>query len=178
MHEYPHENGDVIVLGPQVFVSRDEAVLNWKGRNYVSQAERDRLRDALREVYFHLGPPQPPGHEVGYEGVLALVEKAMAERDRLRVVVEAARAWRKLRDAAPLHPTTHSELALEEAADVALDELYEELDALDVSADMGWHCRCGTRYDVGQSICPDCGTARQRMPGSAESWDAAAGEKP
>jgi hypothetical protein len=44
MDEYPHENGDVIVLGPQVFVSRDGAVLNWKGRNYVPQAERDRLR--------------------------------------------------------------------------------------------------------------------------------------
>jgi hypothetical protein len=159
MHEYPHENGDVIVLGPQVFVSRDEAVLNWKGRNYVSQAERDRLWAVAKARY----------------GVMLGLR---AERDRLRAVVEAARAWRKLRDAAPLHPTTHSELALEEAADVALDELYEELDALDVSADMGWHCRCGTRYDVGQSICPDCGTARQRMPGSAESWDAAAGEKP
>jgi hypothetical protein len=50
MDEYPHENGDVIVLGPQVFVSRDEAVLNWKGRNYVSQAERDRLRAVVERA--------------------------------------------------------------------------------------------------------------------------------
>lgn len=46
--------------------------------------EIERLRGTLREVYFHLGPPQPPGHEVGEEGIPALVQKAMAERDRFR----------------------------------------------------------------------------------------------
>jgi hypothetical protein len=73
MHEYPHENGDVIVLGPQVFVSRDEAVLNWKGRNYVSQAERDRLWALAKARY----------------GIMLGLR---AERDRLRAVVAAVQA--------------------------------------------------------------------------------------
>lgn len=35
---YPHEDGDVIVLGPEVFVARDGSVLSWRGQNYVPQA--------------------------------------------------------------------------------------------------------------------------------------------
>lgn len=55
------------------------------------EGEIERLRGALREVYFHLGPPQPPGHEVGEEGIPALVQKAMAERDRLRAELKEVR---------------------------------------------------------------------------------------
>jgi hypothetical protein len=54
------------------------------------EAERDRLRDALAEVYFHLGPPQDRVTE--HAEVPRLVEQAMAERDRLRAVVEASEA--------------------------------------------------------------------------------------
>lgn len=46
------------------------------------------------------------------------------------------------------------------------------------NTDNFWQCRCGTKYNLGCFVCPNCGTARQRTPGSAESWDAAAGEKP
>jgi hypothetical protein len=46
------------------------------------RTERDRLRDALAEVYFHLGPPQDRVAE--HTQVPRLVEQAMAERDRLR----------------------------------------------------------------------------------------------
>jgi hypothetical protein len=35
--DYPHADGSVLVLGPQSFVSKDGAVLNWQGRNYVPQ---------------------------------------------------------------------------------------------------------------------------------------------
>jgi hypothetical protein len=162
MYEYPHENGDVIVLGPQVFVSRDEAVLNWKGRNYVSQAERDRLWAVAKARY----------------GVMLGLR---AERDRLRAVVDGIPVLVE-RTVRALQQTVGRDLAadpdtIRDGVTAALAAIQSE-EPLDVSADMGWHCRCGTRYDVGQSICPDCGTARQRMPGSAESWDAAAGEKP
>jgi hypothetical protein len=47
--------------------------------------EQDRLRDALAEVYFHLGPPQDRVAE--HTEVPRLVEQAMAERDQLRAVV-------------------------------------------------------------------------------------------
>jgi hypothetical protein len=48
-------------------------------------AERNRLRDALAEVYFHLGPPQDRVAE--HTEVLRLVQQAMADRDRLRQLV-------------------------------------------------------------------------------------------
>ena len=57
------------------------------------------------------------------------LERVTAERDRLRAVVDAARRWRQAKDDAPSYLTTREELAL--------DELYEELDALDVSSDTG-----------------------------------------
>jgi hypothetical protein len=108
---------------------------------------------------------------------------AMIESDRLRAaardLVAAAKAWRNMLIIRPL--PAHRQRVVQAFADAvdAFDPMLSETtEPLDVSAYMGWHCRCGTRYDVGQSICPDCGTARQRMPGSAESWDAAAGEKP
>lgn len=36
---YPYEEGDTIVLGPEVFVAADGSVLCWKGVNYVKQGE-------------------------------------------------------------------------------------------------------------------------------------------
>jgi hypothetical protein len=131
----------------------------------------------------HYGPGQPRN--------AADVAAIIAERDRLRAVVEAAREVCRLREVSravddPQDWADENEMQefsrrlarATVATSYAIDLMGERLDQLDGSADMGWHCRCGTRYDVGQSICPDCGTARQRMPGSAESWDAAAGEKP
>lgn len=31
---YPHQDGDVTVLGPEVFASTDGGVISWKGSNY------------------------------------------------------------------------------------------------------------------------------------------------
>ena len=56
---YPHDDGDVVVIGPEAFITRDESVLCYRGRNYVPQdaersgerSERERiecLRAALR----------------------------------------------------------------------------------------------------------------------------------
>lgn len=35
---YPHADGDVTVLGPEIFASPDGDVISWKGDNYVRQA--------------------------------------------------------------------------------------------------------------------------------------------
>lgn len=37
---YPHPDGDFIVLGPEIFASKDGAVICWKGENYVRQQEQ------------------------------------------------------------------------------------------------------------------------------------------
>ncbi len=55
-------------------------------------AERDRFDAALRLVYFHLGPPQP--RVLDPAEVAGLVERAMAERDRLRERLDAERQHR------------------------------------------------------------------------------------
>lgn len=44
--EYPYQDGDFIVLGPEVFVSADGGVICWRGRNYVPQDRLARV-DAL-----------------------------------------------------------------------------------------------------------------------------------
>lgn len=81
MDEYPYENGDVIVLGPQVFVSRDEAVLNWKGCNYVPQedpAERDRLRALVEDITAHASPIAEDDVAVGYTVTIGAIHRALA----------------------------------------------------------------------------------------------------
>jgi len=35
--EYPYQDGDITVLGPEVFASQDGAVISWKGVSYVRQ---------------------------------------------------------------------------------------------------------------------------------------------
>lgn len=37
--EYPYSDGDVLVLGPEIFVSSDGRVISWGGTNYVIQVE-------------------------------------------------------------------------------------------------------------------------------------------
>jgi hypothetical protein len=34
---YPYQDGDTLVLGPQVFVAKSGSVLSWRGENYVPQ---------------------------------------------------------------------------------------------------------------------------------------------
>jgi hypothetical protein len=36
--EYPYEEGDVVVLGPEIFAAKDGGVISWKGENFVPQA--------------------------------------------------------------------------------------------------------------------------------------------
>lgn len=47
--EYPYEEGDTIVLGPEIFASKDRSVISWQGENYYL------LREAVekdQEKYF------------------------------------------------------------------------------------------------------------------------------
>lgn len=41
--DYPRlsEDGTTIVLGPEIFASADETVINWKGQNYVPQQAKN-----------------------------------------------------------------------------------------------------------------------------------------
>jgi hypothetical protein len=41
---YPYNDGDTIVLGPEIFVSADGAVICWRGENYVPQAIEPRRK--------------------------------------------------------------------------------------------------------------------------------------
>lgn len=46
---YPRAEGDVTVLGPEIFASQDERVINWKGRNYTPQSAFDSLLARVRD---------------------------------------------------------------------------------------------------------------------------------
>lgn len=60
---YPYREGDAIVLGPEVIATPDEAVINWKGENYMppmtvlddNTREVERLREAVRAELTHGG---------------------------------------------------------------------------------------------------------------------------
>lgn len=47
---YPHQDGDVTVLGPEIFTSSDGKVICWKGENYVPQTDAQRAEAALTRV--------------------------------------------------------------------------------------------------------------------------------
>jgi hypothetical protein len=36
--QYPHKDGDITVLGPEIFASLDGDVISWRGENYTRQA--------------------------------------------------------------------------------------------------------------------------------------------
>jgi len=35
--QFPYQDGDVTVLGPEVFASKDDTVISWRGENYTRQ---------------------------------------------------------------------------------------------------------------------------------------------
>lgn len=39
--QYPYQDGDTTVLGPEVFASADHKVISWRGANYVCQHAPD-----------------------------------------------------------------------------------------------------------------------------------------
>lgn len=49
--QYPHESGDVIVLGPEVIAQPDGSLINWKGTNYVPAPETGPEEEALEPVW-------------------------------------------------------------------------------------------------------------------------------
>lgn len=59
---YPHQEGDVTVLGPEIFASNDGKTICWQGRNYVPQdLEPDSgigwSRDLVQHFLDHLNDP-------------------------------------------------------------------------------------------------------------------------
>ncbi|MGW5636472.1 hypothetical protein [Streptomyces sp. NPDC003832] len=50
--KYPYEDGDVTVLGPEIFAAADSKTISWKGENYVPQ-KRLRLAHQARRAKEH-----------------------------------------------------------------------------------------------------------------------------
>lgn len=54
--DFPYQDGDVTVLGPEIFASKDGAVISWRGENYVRQTatelevREDLTADAVYEL--------------------------------------------------------------------------------------------------------------------------------
>lgn len=42
---YPYNEGDVNVLGPEIFASTDESVICWKGVNYIKQDRAEQMEE-------------------------------------------------------------------------------------------------------------------------------------
>ena len=46
--EFPYQDGDVTVLGPEIFASKDGTVISWRGENYVPQKRLHLAHQARR----------------------------------------------------------------------------------------------------------------------------------
>jgi hypothetical protein len=83
MPRYPYQDGDVTVLGPEIFASKGGAVISWRGDNYVRQQDAEAPRDLTADAVYELAsavrdlassvrleaadraesaPPSPPVH--------------------------------------------------------------------------------------------------------------------
>lgn len=64
--EYPREEGDFIIIGPECFATKDGSVLNWKGVNYVPQNTDRSVESAVTDFaekedeLDSCGIPRPP----------------------------------------------------------------------------------------------------------------------
>ncbi len=73
---YPYNEGDVTVLGPEIFASKDGKVICWKGENYAPQELTYRLAEALRLTQEYIGDDLLP-HIDGWDWYDALQEFAV-----------------------------------------------------------------------------------------------------
>ena len=107
--DYPHESGDVVVIGPEAFIARDGSVLCYRGRNYVPQPPPDTARE-IEAVTAVLGNT----HEEETTDEIAV--RAIAALDRVRA--DSARVTRDDEDAAQYFGTapTAAEAEATEAA--------------------------------------------------------------
>jgi hypothetical protein len=74
MAKYPYQDGEVTVLGPEIFASGGGQAISWKGENYVSQS----------------APSCPDPIECGHEAALGQAEAAI---ERVRGVHRPASDW-------------------------------------------------------------------------------------
>jgi rubrerythrin len=87
---------------------------------------------------------------------------AVAERDRLRKVVDTVVAYRSVMRERTVNLNDGSpDLEAEAALAAQAHKLGDEMDTMlsDVANDM-WHCRCGKRYPAHRKTCPTCGQPR------------------
>lgn len=48
--EYPYQDGDTIVLGPEIFASVDEKTVAWKGQNYEKQEAKAEAAEPIKRL--------------------------------------------------------------------------------------------------------------------------------
>lgn len=53
--EFPYQDGDVTVLGPEIFASKDDTVICWRGTNYVRQDVTETPTDLTPDALYELG---------------------------------------------------------------------------------------------------------------------------
>jgi hypothetical protein len=53
VRSYPYRDGDVTVLGPEIFASKGGAVISWRGENYVRQQDIEPGREELAAGAMH-----------------------------------------------------------------------------------------------------------------------------
>lgn len=51
--DFPYEDGDVTVLGPEIFASKDGSVISWRGDNYVRHQDVQPTSDGLTADAVH-----------------------------------------------------------------------------------------------------------------------------
>lgn len=102
---YPYRNGDVLVLGPEIFVDQDNETINWKGVNYTPMQPGEFDRPTVQSVArvkavpsFEELPPVPEVH-VSYENQRTGIEIDVWVRADLPVDAMIDRARRALAEA-------------------------------------------------------------------------------
>ena len=81
---YPYEDGDVIVLGPDVFAAKDGSVLSWRGENYIPhavslEAAEEAARQALEQAAQDAAPQDETAPEAPQEPPAAPGEPQTAQ---------------------------------------------------------------------------------------------------
>jgi hypothetical protein len=52
--EFPYKDGDITVLGPEIFASKGGAVICWRGENYIRQQDAEAPRDLTADAVYEL----------------------------------------------------------------------------------------------------------------------------
>lgn len=86
---FPYKDGDLTVLGPEIFASGDGSVLSWKGENYVPQEQVKALSDLRTVAGIHCGALGELLHDSGVRMSDGALRIYMLLLDELTLTVPA-----------------------------------------------------------------------------------------